>query len=674
MFQANKLLGELLSNPSKTIREREDIEGALLYAVDALKNVANISRQEKKESEIVEKIIHIPIEYKKNEEDEESLYTDEEVINAPEKDLACKDCNVFFESRKQTLSDSIDLILNNFDKMTKLSTVGDNPWDAFTDEKDAGAKGALTVTVVNDKQIDKSDTINIDFETKRALTGISTDIVTNHFLVDKTKYFHFIIYSYSLFIEKLNKKINANHQLEFNFLMKGGNLLKLLVNKITKNLDPIISDYIKLQYGHRFEYSDFDYDFGIKKKDTNMSNTDYNIIRTKILNCLSIFLIIIKNIIIKEKKYFFDFFILSERQQKEILAIQLKNYNDSLIKMVKADSKKNKAEQELADLDGAKITGIIFDNDSTNNDMLLYDGATITKAPINKIAKYSNLHIINNYIIAPKKVGKRTFNIMDSSTFYNNIIKLGPEFNFVHDMIKENDIIYSTVNPNIQFSVLKGSLISEFSLLRIKIGFIIRCQLISGDIKYIKVPGELLDISIARINDYKIAQSKPEYYKLITFKDINKEVYTQSYQGLIIDLFYILFMENFPWYDNKWEKRIDRLNLLLILKVLYEGKDMSLKNKINFIKSFYNNFINDFSQPYVVNPKYTELYKPNFEMYYNFLKHCWDNRTENPPKFKEFKDRMISNFEDLIKILKTHYNVLIKNKSIYKIDYFNGFT
>ena len=44
----------------------------------------------------------------------------------------------------------------------------------------------------------------------------------------------------------------------------------------------------------------------------------------------------------------------------------------------------------------------------------------------------------------------------------------------------------------------------------------------------------------------------------------------QSYQGLITELINMLFTEtgNLPWDDPKFEKRVRRLNLILILRLL----------------------------------------------------------------------------------------------------------
>jgi hypothetical protein len=186
MFQkANKQLFNLLTNPSKVIREQEEVEDALIYTFSALKNIANISKQKENYVEIVERpverIIQVPIKYK---EEEELLFTDEEIIQ--------KDVNsnlatyqTFFDNCKKNLESLLDSFINDKDKLLKTPTIGSNSFDMYKDYDDAEKQGVPKYTNYSqDDVFDSKDSITIDYENKRSFMTITTDMITNNFLVD----------------------------------------------------------------------------------------------------------------------------------------------------------------------------------------------------------------------------------------------------------------------------------------------------------------------------------------------------------------------------------------------------------------------------------------------------------------------------------------------------------
>jgi hypothetical protein len=298
MFQkANKLFGDLLTNPAKTIREREEIDSALLYAVDALKNVAKISKQEKKVVEQAEKVIHIPIEYK---DDDLQYDVDETIITNINDNIHIYE--KYFSSKKAYFAKYLDDLILDRDKISTQPTIGPDSYNAYTSKNDAEGKGVKTVTTADGLITNnEKDSINIDYESKRALTSIITDLVTNVYLDDKSKYFHFVISCFNLLNQKINEHFNIAKNLKINIILKGGNLLKNIFDKINSVLEFLLVKHNKCLFGKYFTYSDFDFDYQIKKMNESISDAEYNNFRAVIMNIITIFTLLIKLCIVEDK-------------------------------------------------------------------------------------------------------------------------------------------------------------------------------------------------------------------------------------------------------------------------------------------------------------------------------------------------------------------------------------
>jgi len=241
---------------------KDPIDVALL----SLEIVGKLAKEQRKYSDVAS----IILDYMKTNK---TNIIEEEIVDFPETELVgeidpiiYKEYNAFFKTQEEYLSSNLNLFIQNSQLLNKLSSIGNNSWDAFKNPNDAKNKGAIIININRESGAEIiPDKINLDFDTKKSLMNISTDFVTKQFLVEKAKYFHFIVKSFHLFIKTLNSSFDFSNKLELKFIMKGGNLLKFLFEIINTKLNTKLSNWIKMEFGEYFDYSDFDFDFKIIK-------------------------------------------------------------------------------------------------------------------------------------------------------------------------------------------------------------------------------------------------------------------------------------------------------------------------------------------------------------------------------------------------------------------------
>jgi hypothetical protein len=254
----------------------------------------------------------------------------------------------------------------------------------------------------------------------------------------------------------------------------------------------------------------------------------------------------------------------------------------------------------------------------------------------------SDFMIVNGYEAVGKNTHTTTTINMNFDDYFRNILNLDSDFNQVFEILNKHSFLYNTCNANLQFKVLTGGII-EFSLMRIKMQFIVKLRLKDNmNSYYLRLPGELLDVSSPKLNDYKTLAAVPENYEKILSKDIHFPILVQSYQGLIVELMNILFTEtnNMPWEDPKYAKRVNRLHLILILRLLLIEPNISDLTKIRFMEALYKNI--KYNMNYASSQSDIDYFKPNndvsllftnyFKAYYDYVMGVIVNKNTN--KFK----------------------------------------
>lgn len=664
-------------------------------ALNALKYVSQYAKEQQKYNDVTKMILEYVKENKQepvvksvprpNEKEEIYEFSEEELIVDVDTKLY-KEYNMFFKKNESYLASNLSLFLKKTNSLNKLATVGDNPWDAFKNADDAKNKGAFVIKTSEEKSIKvKSQTISIDFETKKSLMSISTDFVTKQFLIDKSKYFHFIVKSFYLFITMLQNNFDFTNKLEFKIIMKGGNLLKFLFEVINTKLNTKLSNWIKMEFGEYFDYSDFDFDFKIVKLDNMMSETEYYRIRAMIINLINLYIILIKNILLENKEYFFDFYSGCEQSRKDKLQNYIVALNKGFLKIIEEDM--TKETREYTFLDDYIIDGVVFYYNNTTNKHSYYDAITneIHEQTLDSaiLSKMNDFMIVNGYDAVGKNTHTTTTINIDFNDYFRNILNLGNEFNHIFEVVNKHSFFYNTCNANLQFKVLNSGVI-EFSLMRIKMQFAVKLRLKNNiNSYYIRLPGELLDVSSPRLNDYKTLTSVPENYEKIFSKDIHFPIMVQSYQGLIVELMNILFTEtgNMPWDDAKYAKRVNRLHLILVLRLLLIEPNISDINKIRFMEALYKNIKDNMN--YASSQSEINYFRPNndvsllftkyFKAYYDYIIGVILNKNTNKFKFDEFKKVLLDIIDKCIRILRTQYQYINKKGEFYEVNYYYGF-
>ena len=656
---ANNMIMELLSNPKKVIRDQEDRNNALILATKTLASISK-SLKEPSISYVVEyerpQLIqeHIPVMIANDEEDVD--FVDNQIINT-----RLNKHNLyqqFFTNNKLELAATLNNSILYSDHLNHSSTIGSEQWNAFSSKTDAISRGCKDSSM-------QSSVNSMKYQDKQIIMGLTTEFITNNFLVDKSKYFHFVVSSFNLFRKTIKKALNLEGKIKLELIFKGGNLMKFLFESLNKKLNFEIVKWITEHYGEYFKSSDFDFDFPIKPE-IEMSDEIYNDYRAKILNIMSLFMIKLKDIIIKNRLYFFDFFnqnitIQTQKMQELSKNILEKGIQKIIEKDIEQYTDKIIPKRDYQWLEGAQVESIIFDFDPITRMYKYYNVANnaIQESILSDVINVTDFFVVNDTVPNNKAVFESKTYIINSKKFFNNILQVADINKNMYDM-NNNNFIFHSNNTNLQFNVL-NNMINAFSLLRLKYNFEVRFKLADGTIFKSKFPGELLDISSPKLYDFKFLSSKSEYYKIIRLRDININLKTQSYQGLIVELMNILFNETqySPWEDAKYIKRLKRLNLLLFLRVLTLSEPSELV-KIKLIEKMLNNIHHNLNNPtqlieFMPEPKEDYLYNNYFKIYYNYLIGTTKNIKGNKDNFKEFKKTVEEIINDCLKILRTQY-------------------
>jgi hypothetical protein len=128
-----------------------------------------------------------------------------------------------------------------------------------------------------------------------------------------------------------------------------------------------------------------------------------------------------------------------------------------------------------------------------------------------------------------------------------------------------------------------------------KVNFLAEAITKNNTKKIIKSPGELIDISMTKYKDYKSSILKhkiiSDLYSEYTYKSVTDEkktfkFYSYNLHSFIHDLYNILFDDNLaPWLGNKYNKRIYRLFLLILIDLFTDlsFEDNKKIDRLNFL-------------------------------------------------------------------------------------------
>lgn len=388
-----------------------------------------------------------------------------------------------------------------------------------------------TVEFVKDQKID---------EPKKELKGILTEFVTNEFFKDHNQISNFIKLvcdSYNnVFIEYTKAKgLNID---DIIFVYKGGNIMRFIFKEFLRNYSKTISNEIEQMYMDSFKRSDADFSIYIRP-----TLNDYEQIYREVCDLTFLIQNEIRNIFMKNRDSWFEFFKKDKNIQKETLGKYLKKlqesnyvkeYNKTISGIMFGDIKVDSNKKYEIREDSTKF----FDN---------YEKpAHTTQIKLNKIMNLNDPSL-ESLINAQKES-------------YANYI--GPQM-----FISANELAFG---------------VSFFNLIRTK--WIIDVVI---DNRVVITDGELIDVSIIRKEDEYIQHFfdhlSDNIYEYNVGTNLKFKAYSLKY--LIQDLEKILFtISEFPWSDSKYEKRIRRLIFFyLITLMLNKNIHYNFSNEIKYL-------------------------------------------------------------------------------------------
>ena len=357
------------------------------------------------------------------------------------------------------------------------------------------------------------------------------------------------------------------------------------------------NDPFLLDYSDNFKRSDSDYAINISKNDTDNFENFQKVYRD--MN------IITYNALEKIKNY-----LVETPSGKIILPLDSITIDDLKNKLKKINDTLIEKKDELPIFDNVdKFIGI-----SLNDIFYIEEDIKGKLENFDKDIETSINSKINNNKLS---ISRNGFYI---SAFYDNtdkkykskIIMINSENN-----LPNKKGVYNYFNQTNKF---RGN---HFTLHRIKINCLLYFKLkeINGTIKYgyMKCPAELIDIPISKYDDKKLKLVKSDIILYKNYKyfstNLNHDLIFKSYnlEGFILDLLITFEEPSYPWKIDKYEKKIKRFILFILLylyNLIYKNnKKILVEFCLDYIKIlyYYQNRIKNID----INPlilKYTEIF------------------------------------------------------------------
>lgn len=384
----------------------------------------------------------------------------------------------------------------------------------FTIKKLFKNNGEIT-EFIKDQKID---------EPKKELKGILTEFVTNEFFKTPEQIQNFIKLvcdSYNNVFIEYSKAKGLNND-DIVFVYKGGNIMRFIFKEFLSNYPKHISEQIDSFYSDAFKRSDADFSIYIRP---TLSN--YEEIYTQVCDLTFLIQNQIRNVFMTKGSDWFDFFRLSKDIQKETLV----KYQNKL------------QESQYAQNYGKVVEGIIFGDIKigTNSGYAIREDSTKFFDSHEKPTSTTKIDLYKIWEINDSSLSDLAKEQKEAYTNYT-----GPQM-----FISANELTFG---------------VSFFNLIRTK--WII--DIVFND-RTVITDGELIDVSIIRKEDQYVQHFydhlEDNIHEYSVGSGLKFKAYSLKY--LIQDLEKILFtISEFPWSDNKYEKRIKRLIFFYFVTML----------------------------------------------------------------------------------------------------------
>lgn len=488
-------------------------------------------------------------------------------------------------SQDDLINSVIELTQINFDKM-----VSSNYNDIFIDKENIYDTRQV-IKKVGGVQLPDSDDPKRDLglmQCKKAFLDLMTNMVAREtcFKDDNQMYIaRFQKLVNTIFYRNIQKYIDYKREKgailgnnDILFLYKGGTTMKIIFNKYKSILVPKNFNNIFNYLSGDFERSDSDYSILINPDITLENNkVSFEEIYYEVNKLSYLCLIGIRFVFQQLPNYFVPLDLITE----DIIKRKLDEMNKSELPKVKArDSCTNV--QNINKFIGLSYLGKSYfapDSPIPNLTREMVDTTFINK---NQELLDRDMRI--QEFIDNKCLDTKVPDFMMSLTD-DNIHKYYRKYeaNLKNDM-------YVSLNESNEYD--NNGTLAYFSLHRVKINFVAYYISNDGKFGFFDCPSELIDVSILK----KMASGLPLFYghvekEQLTYKYSSDEITlnynSYSLYGHINDLILVLFdVAAYPWEDNKYKKRINRIMFFVLLELCINIKKHALlKQLLVFIRS-----------------------------------------------------------------------------------------
>jgi len=479
--------------------------------------------------------------------------------------------------------------------------------------------------------------------------GILTDFMVKDVISNNTEFL--LIDIINRIMKKLLNKYYEKTKVRVKFIYRGGNIL----NIYKKNFDfliPGIASLISEQFDEFFKKSDLDFYLIVGGRDKYTIN-QLNLINAEIQSLSYYGLVIARDLI-----YSNDIFKMCNYNLDSI-----KDKFDDLLN----EMNENKGKSSFNFVKNLNYIGLGFNKFYYVKEEYDINPMYISEDKLDFVFDSGNRNVYDNFrkrkksghfdtiINISKEEG--VVNIYKLRNLEKNIFFRNERFDLLTKKIMENNKDYPDyyITNNLDIHNVEGQM--HFKLSRIMVNFNLLYQTNKG-YGMVNVPSELYDVSVSYHDDrvmpfYNLNSiSKFDYeYKDADDNLIKNDIPIPKLSTTIKDLDKILYFVGFPWDDEKYQKRLIRILILIFINEFTE------KN-INQIEKILDNVLNnkemkktdkiDFAYIQYMNKQIGERINKDTKKKYN--------------KYIETINETVTKMKKIIKEIKLY----IKNKGLIK--------
>jgi hypothetical protein len=429
-----------------------------------------------------------------------------------------------------------------------------------------------------------------------------------------------LIHIINTIIKSLYKKFYEETGIELFFIYRGGNILKLYKDRFESILPGLSRDLFNQEFGKYFKNSDIDFYTVVKNRDILKEEELYMV--NIYIQMMCYYALYISRIFIMNNFNLFEYCKLNSTAMKM-------DFNEILNKL---NVEKLKSDSEM--IQKSKFIGLGF------NEFMYMKEDTIQKVldrPQSNIIS-SDLETWKQYKLS-RSTGKRDINIdpKDNSVDINDIdyfqeplFKIDFEKN-MKELINKNKILEYYISNNNE--IYSQDTYIEFGLVRLMINFVVVYKN-NGKYGITNGPSELFDLSIGRPGDKSYNVYRKDTLTTYQFEydeGMKDEIFIPKLETTILDLVNILFFpQTFPWEDEKYEKRLYRLLILVFVKqisnhTLSQTKKMLLSKRAKKIvldgeETFETLLFRNEEMKHRITPQQNKNYKDYINKYNQIIK------------------------------------------------------